>query len=71
MKKAAKPRAPKPEKPNVSADLDMESVVKSGKVNKLTVDMLKGWLKTKGVHVSNKKKAELVDDVLAQFKEHS
>lgn len=49
----------------------MESFVKSGKVNKLTVDVLKGWLKTRGVHVSNKKKAELVDAVLAQFKEHS
>lgn len=71
VKKAAKPRTPKPEKPDVSADLDMESFVKSGKVNKLTVDVLKGWLKTRGVHVSNKKKAELVDAVLAQFKENS
>ncbi len=71
VKKAAKPRAPKHEKPDVSADLDMESFVKSGKVNKLTVDVLKGWLKTRGVHVSNKKKAELVDAVLAQFKENS
>ena len=50
-----------------AVELDMETLVKAGTVNKLTVDVLKAWLKNKGVHVSNKKKAQLVEDVMTFF----
>jgi len=43
---------------------DMQAMVQAGTVNKLTVDVLKNWLKTKGVSVSNKKKGELVDMIM-------
>ena len=45
----------------------MEALVFSRTVNKLTVDVLKAWLKTRGVAVFNKKKAELIEDVIKQF----
>ena len=57
----------KTEKEGAAVELDMETLVKAGTVNKLTVDVLKAWLKNKGVHVSNKKKAQLVEDVMTFF----
>jgi len=45
-------------------EMDMRSMVKAGSVNKLTVDVLKAWLKGKGFAVGNKKKGELVDLVM-------
>ena len=67
VKKAAKPKVSKEDKPIISDDLDMEALVFSRTVNKLTVDVLKAWLKTRGVAVFNKKKAELIEDVIKQF----
>jgi len=63
---ASKPKEPKAEKVQLE-DLDMEHQVKAGTVNKLTVDVLKSWLRSKGISVTGKKKADLVQDVLAQF----
>ena len=45
------------------ADQDMKAAVEAGTVNKLTNDVLKTWLKSHNVSVSNKKKAQLVEDV--------
>merc|ERR1712183_484062 len=42
-------------------EIDMQAMVKAGTVNKLTVDVLKTWLKGKGVSGGTKKKGELVD----------
>jgi len=66
---AARPKVAKEktEKEGAAVELDMETLVKAGTVNKLTVDVLKAWLKNKGVHVSNKKKAQLVEDVMTFF----
>eukprot|EP00092_Neocalanus_flemingeri_P030946 GFUD01033608.1.p1 GENE.GFUD01033608.1~~GFUD01033608.1.p1 ORF type:complete len:608 (+),score=207.55 GFUD01033608.1:49-1872(+) len=61
----------KVEKKTVNMDnvneMDMEAMVKDGTVAKLTVDVLKTWLKGKGVYVGSKKKGELVDLVVEQF----
>lgn len=46
------------------ASIDVETMAKAGKADKLTVDILKGWLQERGVKVSGKKKAQLVQDVL-------
>ncbi len=48
-------------------ELDMAAHVRANTVEKLTVDALKGWLKERGIPVSNKKKAQLIQDVLGQF----
>ena len=45
----------------VSVQLIMEDAVRTGAVNKLTVDTLKNWLKIKKISVSKKNKAELID----------
>ena len=42
-------------------NINMEDAVRTGAVNKLTVDTLKNWLKIKKISVSHKKKAELID----------
>jgi len=67
-KSAAAPKV-KVEKPKLEnvGEMDMEALVKAGTVSKLNVDMLKSWLKTKGVSVGNKKKAELLELVQDQF----
>ncbi|KAK4323484.1 hypothetical protein Pmani_005799 [Petrolisthes manimaculis] len=57
--------APKKAKPDPST-IDVEAMAKAGKADKLTVDVLKGWLKSRGVHITGKKKAELVCDVIDQ-----
>eukprot|EP00090_Calanus_glacialis_P040227 TRINITY_DN7011_c0_g1_i1.p1 TRINITY_DN7011_c0_g1~~TRINITY_DN7011_c0_g1_i1.p1 ORF type:complete len:605 (+),score=238.41 TRINITY_DN7011_c0_g1_i1:38-1852(+) len=49
------------------AEMDMKTMVMSGSVGKLTVDVLKTWLKSKGVVVGKQKKGELVDLVMAEF----
>lgn len=51
----------------MSEDLDMAAMVAAGTVKKLTVDVLKNWLRGQGVAVSNKKKADLVQDVESMF----
>ena len=40
--------------------VDMEDAVRTGAVNKLTVDTLKNWLRTKNISVTKLKKAELI-----------
>ena len=52
------------------AEMDMKTMVMSGSVGKLTVDVLKAWLKSKGVVVGKQKKGELVDLVMAEFTCH-
>lgn len=47
--------------------IDMKAAVESGTVTKLTVAVLKTWLKTQGVQVTNKKKAQLIEDVESLF----
>jgi len=58
----------KAEKKSVKTDnvgeMDMASMVKAGTVSKLTVDVLKSWLKGKGVMVTGKKKGELVEMIM-------
>ena len=49
------------------AEMDMKTMVMSGSLGKLTVDVLKTWLKSKGVVVGKQKKGELVDLVMAEF----
>ena len=67
VKKAA-PSKPRTTKEKVDSDaIDMKAMVKAGTVNKLTVDVLKSWLKMKGIAVASKKKAALVDDVCSFF----
>jgi len=68
-KKSAKPGGTQKKVPaaNASADIDMKAEVAAGKVNKLTVDVLKAWLKKQGIAVGNKKKGELVQEVMDQF----
>jgi hypothetical protein len=69
--KKRKPAAAGAEKaPRAAAaggELDMAAHVRANTLEKLTVDVLKGWLKERGIPVSNKKKAQLVQDVLGQF----
>jgi len=48
-------------------EMDMGAMVKAGTVAKLTVDVLKTWLKGRGVTVGKQKKGELVDLVTDQF----
>jgi len=60
----SKPKAPSQDK---TATLDMKAEVAAGTVNKLTVDVLKFWLKSQGVSVTGKKKGDLVQDVMDQF----
>jgi intein-encoded DNA endonuclease-like protein len=52
------------------ADLpfDLLQFVRNGTVEKLKVDELKQALKSVGVPVGNRKKAELVEDVYKNFK---
>ena len=45
----------------------MAAHVKAKTVDKLTVDLLKAWLKEAGIPISKKKKADLVQDVIDQF----
>ncbi len=68
MKKKKPAAAEKAERAAAAGgELDMASHVRANTVEKLTVDVLKGWLKERGIPVSNKKKAQLVQDVLGQF----
>jgi len=53
----------KPPKEKVTQHFDMEAAFKAGTIRKLTVDDLKIWLKSQGVPISGKKKAQLVEDV--------
>jgi hypothetical protein len=46
---------------------DMAAHVRNKTVDKLTVDVLKAWLKEAGIPISKKKKADLVQDVIDQF----
>lgn len=46
------------------ASVDVEAMAKAGKADKLTMEILKKWLQERGVRVSGKKKAQLVQDVL-------
>ena len=62
----AREKAPAKEKPSSSEAIDMEDAVRTGAVNKLTVETLKNWLKSKKISVTKLKKAELIDLV----KEH-
>jgi len=48
-------------------EMDMAAMVQAGTVSKLNVDVLKSWLKGKGVSVTGKKKGELVDMIM-EFK---
>jgi len=48
-------------------DFDMKAEVASGNVKKLTVDVLKTWLKKQGFNVGTKKKAQLIEDIMDQF----
>ena len=57
----AREKAPPKEKASSSEAIDMEEAVRTGAVNKLTVDTLKNWLKTKKISVTKLKKAELID----------
>ena len=73
------PGAPPAKKPKVEAtskepkpqvdtsNLDMKALVGSGGLAGLTVPTLKSWLKDQGINVTNKKKAELLDLIHAQF----
>ena len=45
----------------------MAAHVKANTVGKLTVDVLKAWLKQRGLPISKKNKSQLVQDVLDQF----
>jgi len=53
----------KPPKQKITQEFDMQSAFQAGTVAKLTVDDLKIWLKSQGVPVTGKKKAQLVEDV--------
>ncbi|XP_071552521.1 LOW QUALITY PROTEIN: X-ray repair cross-complementing protein 6 [Panulirus ornatus] len=55
--------APKRAKPDPGS-IDVEAMAKAGKADKLTMDILKAWLQERGVKVSGKKKAQLVQDVM-------
>lgn len=55
--------APKRAKPD-PASVDVEQMAKAGKADKLTVDVLKNWLQDRGIKVTGKKKAQLVQDVM-------
>jgi len=72
QKPANKPKAsrkPDAERKNDGEEIDMDAHIKSGTVPKLTVDVLKTWLRSKGIPgVSSKKKAQLVEDVLSLYK---
>ena len=52
---------------SINVDIDMEQEVRHGSVSRLTVDTLKSWCKSRGISVSNKKKAELVDMIIREF----
>ncbi len=68
MKKKKPAAAEKAERAAAAGgELDMVAHVRANTVEKLTVDVLKGWLKERGIPVSTKKKAQLVQDVLSQF----
>lgn len=60
---AASGPAPKKAKPDPKS-MNVEDMAKAGKVDKLTVDVLKLWLVERGVRVTGKKKAQLVQDVM-------
>ena len=45
-------------------EIDMAAMVQAGTVSKLNVDVLKSWLKGKGVSVTGKKKGELVEMIM-------
>ena len=65
-KKVAKKASPTPKAPKVkqeAGDIDMAKEVKNNTVGKLTVDVLKTWLKAQGVNITKMKKAELVEAV--------
>lgn len=66
VKKTAKKASPTPKAPKIkqeAGDIDMAKEVTNNTIGKLTVDVLKTWLKAQGVNVSNKKKAELVEAI--------
>jgi len=65
-KKVAK-TVKKPPASEAVSDIDMKEEVASGNVKKLTVNVLKSWLKQQGFNVGNKKKAELIEDIIDQF----
>jgi len=54
----------KPVKMENVGEIDMQAMVHASTVNKLTVDVLKTWLKGKGEGVTGKKKGELVDMIM-------
>ena len=56
----AREKAPAKEKPSSGEAVDMEDAVRTGAVNKLTVDTLKNWLRTKNISVTKLKKADLI-----------
>ena len=57
----AREKAPPKVKPSSNEAIDMEDAVRTGAVNKLTVETLKNWLRTKNISVTKLKKAELID----------
>jgi len=63
----SKVKAPSQTSQEKTGNLDMKAEVAAGSVKKLTVDVLKFWLKSQGVSVTGKKKSDLVQDVMDQF----
>jgi len=66
-KPAVKVKVEKKVKEENVGEIDMKAMVKAGKVSKLTVDVLKTWLMSRGINVGKLKKGELVDLVTEQF----
>lgn len=60
--------APAPKKPKIDPKtMSIEDLAKEGKVDKLNMDQLKSWLQERGVKVTGKKKAQLVQDVMDEL----
>jgi hypothetical protein len=59
--------AARPASTAADTETDMAAHVRNNTVGKLTVDVLKAWLKQHGLPVSKKNKAQLIEDILAQF----
>ncbi|XP_068204179.1 X-ray repair cross-complementing protein 5 [Palaemon carinicauda] len=59
---------PAPKKPKIDPkSMSVEDLAKEGKVDKLNMDQLKAWLQERGMRVTGKKKAQLVQDVMDEL----
>merc|ERR1711874_120589 len=68
IKKKASPTPKAPKLKVEAADIDMKAQVNAGSVGKLSVDVLKSWLKEQGLGgLSKMKEADLVEQVNHQF----